>query len=91
MTEAMMKSAWLGCPMQGDCKLGEGEKDGGRYRTPADLSADALAMLTFHMQSHDIRQTTKTRAQKAKAPTLNLNLTDQQWERWKSTWLMCKL
>ena len=51
------KSTRLGCPMQSNCKLGEGEEEGGQTLTPADLStnANALAMLTLHLESHRIR------------------------------------
>ena len=58
--------------MHADCKRGEG--DGGRYLNPADLSthADALAMLTLHIRSHEIQSApdegpwaTGTRAQNA--------------------------
>ena len=82
----------LGCR----CKMGEGEEDGGEYWTPADLSthADALAMLTLHLESHRIRGAPEdrpraTKAQKAEVPKLNMNRT-KQWERWKSNWLMYK-
>ena len=88
------KSTRLGCPMQGNCKLGEGEEDGGQYLTPADLSthADILAMLTLHLESHRKRGTLEdrpraTRAQKAKVPKLDMNLADQVWEMWKSNWV----
>ena len=87
----------LGCPMQGNCKLREGEEDGGQYLTPADLCthADTLAMLTLHIKSQELRGAPEerpqvTRAQKTKVPKLNKNLTDQEWERWKSNWLRYK-
>ena len=89
------KPTRLGCQMQ----RGEGEEEGGRYLTPTDLPtyADALAMLTLQIKTHTLRsvpqerpQATGTRTQKAEAPKLDMILTAQEWERWKSNWLMYK-
>ena len=60
--------------MQGDCKM---------------------VSLTLHLESHSIQGTPEdrpraTRAPNAKVPNINMNLTDQEWERWKSKWLRSK-
>ena len=74
--------------MQDACDLGEGEEEGRRYLTLADISThdDALDILTLHFRAHEIRRTPDerprtagTRAQKAEVPKLEINLTAQEF------------
>ena len=46
----MVNVTRLGCPMGDGCILEEGDKVGGRFLTPPDLSTqgDTLAMLNLH-------------------------------------------